>query len=137
MPTDILKRPMDHNILMTFLNQVSSLDKNEFLINYDTLKRAKYNDNELLDSFLSEIRPYYYISKRTYVDEPVTYRRFLTIIRQICNYNNIPYRSGLKYEHSKQKVQYYVTNTLIENDDTDTTHCEKETCGSSDLDDNA
>mgnify|MGYP006163722565 FL=1 len=137
MPTDILKRPMDHSILITFLSQVSSLDKNDFLINYDTLKRAKYNDNELLDKFLQEIRPYYYISKRTYLDQPVTYRRFLTIIRQICNYNNIPYRSTLKYEHSKQKVEYYVCNTLIENDDTENTHCEKETCGSSDLDEDA
>ena len=137
MPTDILKRPMDHSILMRFLDQISSLHKNEFLINYDTLKRAKYNDNELLDRFLDEIRPYYYISKRNYLDETVTYRRFLTIIRQICNYNNIPYRSTLKYEHSKQKVEYYVCNTLIDNDEIDDTHCEKETCGSSDLEDKA
>ena len=137
MPTEILKRPMEHSILMSFLSQVSSLDKNEFLINYDTLKRAKYNDNELLNSFLEEIRPYYYISKRTYLDEPITYRRFLTIIRQICKYNHIPYRSTLKYEHSKQKVEYYVSNTLIQIEDTDNTHCEKETCGSSDLDDDA
>jgi hypothetical protein len=137
MPTEILKRPMEHSILMSFLSHVSSLDKNEFLVNYDTLKRAKYNDNELLNSFLEEIRPYYYISKRTYLDEPITYRRFLTIIRQICNYNHIPYRSTLKYEHSKQKVEYYVSNTLIQIEDTDNTHCEKETCGSSDLDDDA
>jgi hypothetical protein len=137
MPTDILKRPMDHCILMDFLSKVSSLHKNEFLINYDTLKRSKYSDNELLNSFLEEIRPYYYLSKRTYIDEPVTYRRFLTIIRQICNYNNIPYRSTLKYEHSKQKIEYYVCNTLIENDDTENTHCEKETFGLSDVDDDA
>ena len=76
MPTDILKRPMDHSILMTFLDQISSLHKNEFLINYDTLKRAKYNDNELLDRFLDEIRPYYYISKRNYLDEDCNIQTF-------------------------------------------------------------
>ena len=137
MPTDILKRPMDPAILMNFLHNVSSLEKNEFFINYDTLKRAKYNDGELLTSFLNEVRPYYYISKRSYLDEPINYRRFLTIIRQICNYNNIPYRSTLKYEHSRQKVEYFVYNTEFINEDDINDHCEKETFASSDLDDNA
>lgn len=137
MPTDILKRPMNHDILVSFLNQVSSIYNNEFLINYDTLKRAKFNENEILNNFLYEIRPYYYISKRKYLDEPITYRRFITIIRQICNYNHIPYRSTLKYEHSKQKVEYYVSNILGKNDEIKDTHCEKETVGFSDLDDKA
>ena len=137
MPTDILKRPIDHCILMDFLSKISSLHKNEYFITYDSFKRAKYNNNELIHVFFNQIRPHYYISKRAYLDETIiTYRRFLTILRQICNYNNIPYRSRLKYEHSKQKVEYFIYNTTLD-DDISNDHCEKETCGSSDLDEDA
>ena len=52
MPTDILKRPIKHCVLMDFLSKISSLHKNEYFVTYDSFKRAKYNNNELIHVFL-------------------------------------------------------------------------------------
>lgn len=132
MPTHILKRPMDKNILFNFLELICMTMNKQYIINYDSFKKSKFI--EKLDPFIDEIRPYYYISKRSYLEQPITYKRFLTIIRQICNYNNITYRSVLKYQYSEQQVEYYV---YFDEDGSseNTIHCEKETVGSSDVDD--
>ena len=132
MPTHILKRPMDKNILFNFLELICMIMNKQYVINYDSFKKSKFI--EKLDPFIDDIRPYYYISKRSYLEQPITYKRFLTIIRQICNYNNITYRSVLKYQYSEQQVEYYVyfdEDTSSDN----TIYCEKETAGSSNVDD--
>jgi|UniRef100_A0A6C0IL09 hypothetical protein len=132
MPTHILKRPMDKNILFNFLELICMAMNKQYIINYDSFKKSKFI--EKLDTFIDEIRSYYYISKRSYLEQPITYKRFLTIIRQICNYNNITYRSVLKYQYSEQQVEYYVY--FDEDGSSDNTiYCEKETAGSSDVDD--
>jgi hypothetical protein len=132
MPTHILKRPMDKNILFNFLELICMTMNKQYVINYDSFKKSKFI--EKLDTFIDEIRSYYYISKRSYLEQPITYKRFLTIIRQICNYNNITYRSVLKYQYSEQQVEYYVY--FDEDGSSDNTiYCEKETAGSSDVDD--
>lgn len=117
---------MDKNILFNFLNFICITMNKQYIVNYDSFKKSKFI--EKLDSFIDEIRPYYYLSKRSYLDQPITYKRFLTIIRQICNYNHITYRSVLKYQYSEQRVEYYID--FSENTAKDeTTHCEKETAG--------
>ena len=131
MPSNSLKQSMDKDILFNFLNIICLVENNQYVVNYDSLKKAKFMG--ILDTFLNEIRPYYYLSKRSYLDEPMTYKRFLTIIRQICKYNNILYRSSLKYQHSEQRMEYYVY--FREQTPTIDSHCEKLTSGEEDDDD--
>ena len=125
MPSNSLKQSMDKNILFNFLNVICMIENNHYVVNYDSLKKAKFI--EILDTFINEIRPYYYLSKRSYLDEPMTYKRFLTIIRQICKYNNILYRSSLKDQYSEQRMEYYVY--FSEQTPTIDSHCEKLTSG--------
>ena len=125
MPSNSLKQSMDKDILFNFLNIICLVENNQYVVNYDSLKKAKFMG--ILDTFLNEIRPYYYLSKRSYLDEPMTYKRFLTIIRQICKYNNILYRSSLKYQYSEQRMEYYVY--FSEQTPTIDSHCEKLTSG--------
>jgi len=146
MPTHILKQCMDNSILFNFLKTICVVEHSQYVVNYDSLKKAKFT--EIIDTFIDEIRPYYYLSKRSYLDEPLTYKRFLTIIRQICKHNHILYRSSLKYQYSEQRMEYYVYfGEEAEFDDTisdpepppptgiiDNTHCEKLTSGGEDDD---
>ena len=106
MPTHIFKESMDHDILFSFLHPICAISSNHYIINYESLKRAQFD--EQYDTFIETIRPYYHLSKRKYLDPPMTYKRFLTIIRQICNYNSIPYKSIIKYAHSTSSVEYYI-----------------------------
>ena len=38
----------------------------------------------------------------------MTYKNLITIIRQICKYNNIPFTSDIKYSKSKYEITYFI-----------------------------
>ena len=106
MPTHIFKQTMDPKILFDFLHPICSVTNNHYIVNYESLKIAKFTSQ--FDTFIEDVTPYYHISKRKYLESPMTYKRFLTIIRQICNFNSIPYKSAIKYAHSTSNVEYFI-----------------------------
>ena len=64
--------------------------------------------NESIIKFLEACRQFYHISKRDYIDRKLTYKSFNTIIRQICNFNNITYTSQIKYDKSVYDIIYSI-----------------------------
>jgi hypothetical protein len=63
------------------------------------------------------LRPYYYPSKYQYIDAPVAYKRFLTILRQICTYNNFAYTATTVYDRSKASLEYRIYYAALVDDD--------------------
>ena len=63
---------------------------------------------DLIDNFINQCTPYYHISKRKYLERKITYNSFITIIRQICNFNKITYTSQIKYDKSEYDILYYI-----------------------------
>jgi len=106
MPTHIFKQTIDHDLLFDFLKPICAIEHNHYIVNYESLKIARFSDH--YDKFIENIRPYYHTSKRIYLEPPITYKRFLTILRQICNYNSIAYKSVIKYSHSTSNVEYFI-----------------------------
>ena len=97
-PNHILFQLFEHNSLKT--------DK-YYVIDSNSYKRGLFN--ETISTFLEECKPYYYISKRSkYLDREQTYNSFITIIRQICNFNKITYTSQIKYDKSKYDIVYHI-----------------------------
>lgn len=93
-------------LLWNFL-QDNFIDKDtHFVINKFLYKKTEYNNNITL--FIESLKEYYYISKRKYVDRTMTYKNFLTVIRQLCNANNISYTSKLVYDKSSYEIEYSV-----------------------------
>jgi len=90
---------------------VCNIEEDKFIFNNISYKKIK--DKNLLDDFKNNIKDFYHISKRFYVNNCNTYSKFLTIIRQVCNYNNINYESKVIYERSKYIRVYYI-NKMIE-----------------------
>ena len=64
--------------------------------------------NDIIINFIEECKPYYYLSKRKYLEKKHTYSSFITIIRQICNFNKITYTSQIKYDKSNYDIVYYI-----------------------------
>ena len=62
--------------------------------------------------FLINIKPFealndsYHKSKRFYLTRNMTYKNFLTILRQVCNFICIPYTSKILYNSSKYNIIY-------------------------------
>lgn len=96
----------DVNILLSLLNKICQFNSTHFILDKISFKTAKYN--KYLDEFCKELLPYYYKSKQFYITRKITYTNFLTIIRQLCNINNIDFTSSIVYDKSNYNIIYYI-----------------------------
>ncbi len=106
MPSQLFKEPIPLEILFDFLSKVCEKEHSYYKFNSDAYKRANLDDT--LSLFLEKIKPYYHIAKRKYVDRKQTYSNFVTILRQLCNNQNVGYTSKIFYSKSKYEIIYYI-----------------------------
>lgn len=102
------------NLLFDFLNNECNIENDYFILNYNVYKKCYFNNNNTNNTnnniikFVNSIKPYYKKQKLNYIERELNYNNFLTIIRHICKYKNIPYRSIIKYDKSKYEIIYYI-----------------------------
>ena len=82
-------------------------DDNIIIIDKIIYKKIKYNG--ILDIFINKIKIYYNKNKLFYVNRTITYKNFLTIIRQICKLYNLKFENKIKYFNSTYEI-YYIIN---------------------------
>ena len=101
-----------YEILKDILNKVCMIDSSvqlditEFVITKALFKRAEIHN--LIKPFLETIKDHYYLSKQHYIDRQINYNNFITIIRQLCNVNDIKYVSTIVYAKSNYEIEYTV-----------------------------
>ena len=107
MSHQIFKDDIPNDILYSLLNDICST-KNEkyFLIDKIAFKKAQFNDR--LQPFLDSLDKYYHESKKFYITRKLNYTKFVTIIRQICKKNEIPFSNTIKYDKSTYNIIYYI-----------------------------
>tara|TARA_B100000989_G_scaffold298584_1_gene288583 strand:- start:1078 stop:1413 length:336 start_codon:yes stop_codon:yes gene_type:complete len=105
---NIFIQDFSNNILYDFLNKFCINENNYFVINNAMYKKCIFNNNIDINNFINTIKYYYKKQKLYYLEREINYNNFLTIIRQICKYKNIPYRSIIKYDKSKYEIIYYI-----------------------------
>ena len=106
MTSQIFKNNIPNDIVFKILEDISIKTDKYYIINNNSYKKGVFN--ETIPVFLEECKPYYHISKRKYVERKSTYNSFITVLRQICNYNKITYTSQIKYDRSKYDIIYHV-----------------------------
>ena len=106
MSTQIFKNQIPTNVLFDLLDKICIKSDKFYLFNVDSFKKGMFNDS--IPEFLSFCRPYYHISKRKYLDKKHTCSSFITILRQICNYNKITYTSKIKYDKNTYDIMYFI-----------------------------
>jgi len=106
MSTQIFKKKIPNEYLFELLDKICVKFKDYYLINTISFKKGMYNNH--IKDFFDLSRDYYHISKRKYIDKPITYNSFMTIVRQICNFNKITYKNNIKYDRSSYDINYYV-----------------------------
>jgi len=109
MPSQIFKKNIPNDVLFDFLKSICILEDECFCIDNACFKRAVIT--EKLPIFLDKIIEYYHKSKQKYVTKKQTYTSFITIIRQICKANQIPYSTQLTYDKSKYEIKYIIQYT--------------------------
>ena len=106
MPNILFKSDISHNVLYDFLNIFCRVENDYYII--DKLIYKKYEYNNYIQTFFDKIKHYYKPSKMFYTTREINYYNLLTVIRQICKNNNIPYSSKIKYDKNKYYIIYYI-----------------------------
>ena len=88
------------------IDSSDQLDITEFVITKALFKRAEIHN--LIKPFIETIKEHYYLSKQHYIDRQINYNNFITIIRQLCNVNDIKYVSTIVYSKSNYEIEYTI-----------------------------
>lgn len=108
----VFKRDIPINLLFGLLEQICLKTEKYYLMDQNAYKKLIFH--ELFPDFKEELRGYYYISKRFYIDRELTYRAFSNIVRQVSKFLNIRFESEVKYHQS----QYYMNYLIYHNGET-------------------
>jgi hypothetical protein len=107
MSNQILREKIPAALLYDLCENISIFKTdNYFVLNKSSFKKAEFN--KLLEGFRESIKPYYHKSKIYYVERPLNYSKFITLLRQICKCNHISYTSKIKYDKSSYDIYYYI-----------------------------
>lgn len=107
----IFQEDISNNILFEFLNIYCKIENDYYI--FDKAIFKQYEFNNLVKNFYNTLKSYYKDSKTFYLNRDITYNNFLTIVRQICKNNNIPYYSKIKYDKNKYYIIYYIKNISL------------------------
>jgi len=106
MSSQIFKNKIPNEELIKLLEDIAVKTDKTYVINNIAYKKGMFNDS--IPRFLEICKDYYHISKRIYLERKLNYNAFITILRQICNFNKITYTSQIKYDKSQYDIIYYI-----------------------------
>ncbi len=105
MSKNFIKPPPIH-ILYDLLNNYCNINDNLYIFDYIVYKKLIFHN--VITSFYNNIKEYYSKKKQFYIQRDVTFKNFLTIIRQILRYHNINYYNTIKYCNNNYNIIYYI-----------------------------
>ena len=106
MSFQIFKDHVPNEILIKLLNDIAIKTEKCYVLNNNSYKKGVFTNS--IEKFITTCMPYYHLSKRKYLERKLNYNAFVTIIRQICNFNKITYTSQIKYDKSSYDIIYYI-----------------------------
>ena len=105
MVNQIIKKKVD--IIYDFIKENFNYENSYYVYNIFIFRKLTYNN--IINSFLKSLEPYYYKSKHFYLNRDViTFNIFNTILRQIFKKNDISYTKKIKYINSKYSIEYMI-----------------------------
>jgi len=106
MSLQIFKERIPPDKLFDILSELCNKNEKYYIFNSISYKKGMFTE-KIID-FLNTCKPYYFTSKQKYLDRKMTYNNFMTVVRQICNLNNIVYTSKIIYNKSLYEIEYYI-----------------------------
>ena len=106
MSSQIFKKQIPSTLIYELLEKIAAKTEKRYIFNRNSYKKGLLDDT--IFDFLEGCKEYYYSSKQKYLEKKLTYNSFVTVLRQICNYNKITYTSQIKYCKSEYDIEYYI-----------------------------
>jgi hypothetical protein len=124
MSKQIFKKIVPIDILYQFLGKICESNETFYFFNIHAYKKMLFYNYHV--DFLKELVPYYYLSKRFYLDRELTYNSVTTILRQICKSHKLNISSKMKYSDSNYIIEYFIPSKISIPTTTTTTIEEKD-----------
>jgi hypothetical protein len=106
MSKQIFKKDIPNELLFNLLENICMKNEKHYILNIESFKKGMFNGT--VQEFLENCKLYYHVSKQVYLEKKTTYTSFVTVIRQICNYNKLTYISQIKYNKSSYSIVYII-----------------------------
>lgn len=107
MSKQIFKYNIPNELMIELLDCICLKNAEHYTLDMNSFKKGMFNES--IQQFLIKCLPYYHLSKRKYLERKLTYKSFITVLRQICNANKITYTSQIKYDKSIYNIVYYIS----------------------------
>jgi hypothetical protein len=105
--SQIFKENIPKEQLFSLLKSICFFkDPASFFLDKPSYKRGIFTGE--VPIFLEKCKPYYYLSKQSYLERPINYNNFATIIRQICKSHGIPIERKVSYDKSQHQLTYSI-----------------------------
>ena len=109
MASQIFNEKCPNELLFTLLDEICTKNENQYTFNNSSFKKGIFNES--IQQFIEDLKPYYHHTKQLYITRKINYNNFITILRQICNFNKITYTSKMKYDKSTYEIVYFIQQT--------------------------
>ena len=106
MNSQIFKKQVPESIVWELLSKICIAQNKYFLLSPISFKQAEYHN--ILSDFCASLEEYYHVSKKYYANRKLNYGKFTTLIRQICNINQVSFTSKIVYNRSSYDILYYI-----------------------------
>jgi hypothetical protein len=106
MTSQIFKKNIPNELLFHLFDNICSKNEKHYILNTISFKKGSYNN--LIADFFEKCKIYYHNSKKKYLERKLSYNNFTTVVRQICNFNNIKYTTQIKYDKSVYDIIYII-----------------------------
>jgi hypothetical protein len=106
MSSQLFKQHIPNELLIKLLDDIAIKTDGCYFLNNNSYKKGMFKN--VIEEFINNCIPYYHLSKRKYLERKLTYHSFITVVRQICNFNKITYKSQIKYDKSSYNIIYYI-----------------------------
>ena len=106
MVSQIFKKAIPNALLFSLLEKIALKTEKRYILNHNSYKKGLLDNS--IPEFMESCKEYYFLSKLKYLDRKLTYNSFITVIRQICNFNKVTYTSQIKYSKSDYDIEYSI-----------------------------
>lgn len=102
----IFKNIIKPETLYEFLKLFCTFEKNRYTLTPMVFRKYKFENK--IKPFFDSLKDNYYPAKQFYINGFKKYKEFITVIRQICKSNHIPFASKISYLNSTYEITYFI-----------------------------
>jgi hypothetical protein len=102
----LFKKNPPRKILFDFLNECCAFESGGYILEKANYKSALLKG--IIQPFLLELTPFYHKYKLFYIEQANNFTSFITIIRQLCKFYNIPINSKIQFSKSSYAIKYKI-----------------------------